>query len=135
MKINNQNGMALVATLFFAVVLYALSGIFILATMHEKETVRKETELTRAFYTAHSGAQQALGQLDVLINDFLLDTISSAYPSGVVSFIVSRVAAGDGIGWLIYAVRENNVAVLTLNGEQAEYSDSGTINGLNYQYD
>ena len=43
--------------------------------------------------------------------------------------------AGDGIGWLLYSVRDsNNVPVLTQNGDQAEFAANAAIGDNTYQY-
>src|SRR3989338_9311123 len=121
MKIQTNNrGVVFVGVLFFFVILFGLSAVFALRTVNEANRARVEREEAVAFYAAEGAGQTALRDMDTLINNYLLTTISSSTPSGVVSYANSKVASGDGIGWLVYAVRNNNVAVLTQNGEQAE---------------
>jgi hypothetical protein len=131
---NNNHGMAMVGVLLFFVVLIGLSAVFILRSVNEANRARIERQEAIAFYAAQGAEETALNQLNTLINDYLLNTISSSTPSGVVSFANSKVGSGDGIGWLTYAVRNNNVAVLTQNGDQAEYTQSSTMGGANYTY-
>ena len=131
---NNESGIALITTLFFVLILYGLSSVFILSAVNEIRTAKLDREKTKTFYVAQGGAQVALDQLDTMVNNYLLTTISNAAPSGVIGYANARVAAGDGIGWLVYAVRNNNVPVLTQNGEQAEYSGEGVLGGRTYQY-
>lgn len=133
-RFHNNRGAAMVISVFFMVVLYALSGIFVLRAVHDNQMARVERESSKAFYAAQAGAEAALYQLDVLINTYLMNTISSASPSGVISYAASKVASGNGVEWLTYAVRNNNVAVLTENGEQAEYAGSGALQTGSYAY-
>ncbi|MBU1997820.1 MAG: DUF4900 domain-containing protein, partial [Candidatus Omnitrophica bacterium] len=134
MRNDNNKGMALIGTMYFAVILYAISGMFALRVINENNLTRIEKTSSKSFYAAQSGAEEALRQLDSLINTDLSDTIYNASPSGVVSFAQNQVNAGDGLGWLVYAVRRNNVAQLAQDGDQAEYTQSGTIDGANYNY-
>ena len=124
----------MILTLFFMIVLLGLSSVFVLRAVNENRIAGIELENTKAFYAAQGGNQAGLNQVDTLINNYLQTTITSANPSGVISNATSKVASGDGIGWLIYAVRNNNVPVLTQNGEQAEYAQSGTLGNINYTY-
>ena len=140
-KLKNNKGMALMMTLFFTVIFYGLTASFMLAVVNETKMARIDRENTKVFYTAQAAGQTALNQLNTLINNYLLNTISAANPNGVVSFATSQVSSGDGIGWLAYAVRDPdpdsqtyNLPVLTVNGDQAEYSSTGTIGDLGYQY-
>ncbi|MDO8580199.1 MAG: DUF4900 domain-containing protein [Candidatus Omnitrophota bacterium] len=121
-KLKNEKGMALILTLLFSVILYALSGIFLLRVVNESNMARVERETTKSFYAGQAASQAAVRQLNILINDFLTNTILNSDPSGVISYATGKVASGDGIGWLVFAVRDNNAPVLTPNGEQAEYT-------------
>ena len=133
-RLKNNRGVAFVATLLFAVVLYALSGVFLLRAVHENNMARMERSKMASFYSSQAGAHAALEMMDTLMNQYLLNTISAASPSGVISFANSKVNSGDGMGWLTYAVRHNNNPVLTVNGDQAEYSQSGAAGAANYTY-
>lgn len=134
MRLKNEQGVALIFSLFTVVILVSLSSLFVVRTVNEKNITAIERETDKSLYAAVGGAQAGLKALDHLINDLLTNTIASASPSGVVSYASGKVASGDGIGWLLYAVRENNVAVLTQNSDQAEYAQNGTLGGHNYQY-
>ncbi len=134
MRLSEQKGMAIIMGLFFVVFIFGLTGLFLLASVHENNLAVIDREMAKAFYAANGAVQVALKQVDVLINDFLWDTISQASPSGVVNFALTKVASGDGIGWLVYAVREEGAQRLTQNGEEALYSDTGTIGNNSYQY-
>ena len=134
MRNNNNKGMALIGTMYFAVILYAISGMFALRVINENNLTKIERTTSKSFYAAQGGAEEALRQLDILINTNLSDTIYNASPSGVISYAQSKVNTGDGLGWLVYAVRNNNVAQLAQDGDQAEYTQAGTIDGANYNY-
>jgi len=134
-RLKNENGAAIIIALFFMVILYGLSGIFLLRVINEAKMARVERESAKAFYSAQGAAQTAVDQLDVLINTDLKNTISSANPNGVISYTSSEVNSGDGIGWLIYAVRDGNGgALLAQDGDEASYSGSGTLGEGAYQY-
>lgn len=126
--------MALVISLLFLVILFGFSGALMLKVFHETKWTRISILQNQALYAGWGGGRAGLDQLDVLINDYLLNTIVASNPSGVTSLAKSRVASGDGISWLVYSVRNNNVPVLTQNGEQAEFSGSGTLGNATYQY-
>ncbi|MBI5150810.1 MAG: DUF4900 domain-containing protein [Candidatus Omnitrophica bacterium] len=133
-KLANNRGAALVIVLFLMVIFLFLSDIFVLMTLHERNMADVERESAKAFYAAQGGAQSGLNGLDNLINNFLNNTIASSNPSSVIGYTTGRVNSGDGIGWLAYSVRNNNVPVLTQNGDQAEYSANGTAGDNTYQY-
>ncbi len=135
MRLSSERGMAIIMALFFLLFVFGLTGLFLLAAVHENNMATLDREMTRAFYTANGAAQVALKQVDTLINDFLMDTISMAAPSGVLSFSMSKVSSKDGLGWLVYSVRDNNVGVLTQDGEQAMYYGGGSFGNKPYQYE
>lgn len=134
MRRNSEKGAALIITLFVMITLVSLSSLFILRTVHENRMAKMERDIAKSFYASQGSAQVALESLDNLINNFLLNTITNAAPSGVVSSVNSYYSSGDGIGWLLFSVRDDNVPVLAQNGEQAEYTRSGLLNNFNYQY-
>lgn len=134
MKMNNQNGAALLMSLFFVVVLIGIQAAFVFNVVHESQMARIEREQTKTFYASQGGIQAALEELNELINTDLKNTIASASPSGVINTAKSKVSSSDGIGWLVYAVRNNNVAQLSQNGEEALYTATGTIDGNTYNY-
>ncbi len=112
----------MVMALFFTVILLSISEIFLLRVVNENKMVIKEREIQKTFYADQAVSQLAINQLNTFINTDLMDTIRNADPNSIVSYTSGRVNAGDGIGWLIYAVRNNNNPMLTQNGDQAEYS-------------
>lgn len=124
----------MIIVLFIMVVLLFLSNIFVLRAVHERNMANRERETAKAFYAAHGGTQAALQQLDTLINDYLNNTIAGANPSSVITSTTGYVNSADGVGWLVYAVRDNNVPVLLVNGSQAEYSANAAIGDNTYQY-
>ena len=132
----NECGAALIIVLFVMTVLLGLGNIFVMRTINERNITNREREAAKAFYAAHGGTQAGLDGLDNLINNFLNNTIASSNPSSVISYTTGRVAAGDGIGWLVFSARDNNnVPVLTQNGDQAESTVNSTAIGDNsYQY-
>ena len=131
----DKHGAALIIVLFVMTVLLALSNIFVARTINERNITNREREAAKAFYAAHGGTQAGLDGLDNLINTLLNNTIASANPSNVISFTTNYVNAGDGIGWLLYSVRDdNNAPVLAQNGDQAEYTANATIGDNTYQY-
>ena len=131
----NNRGAALVIVLFVMTVLLGLGDIFVVRTINERNMTNRERENAKAFYAAHGGTQAGLDGLDNLINNFLNNTIASSNPSSVISFTTNYVNANDGIGWLVYSVRDlSNNPVLTQNGDQAEYSANAAIGDNTYQY-
>ncbi len=133
---SNNHGAALVIVLFVMTVLLGLGNVLVMRTIGERNMTNRERETAKAFYAAHGGTQAGLDGLDNLINNFLNNTIASSNPSSVIAYTTGRVNAGDGIGWLLYSVRDsNNTPVLTQNGDQAEYTINSTAIGDNaYQY-
>lgn len=130
----NQKGAALIFTLYTMVVFLSLGALFAARTIHEKNMTAVERQVTASTSAANGGVHAGLKELNTLINTYLNDTISNSNPNGVVSYTQGRVASGDGIGWLIYSVRNNNTPVLTQNTDQAEYGQNGTIGDATYQY-
>jgi len=134
MKLNNNKGFALVFTLLFVTVILAVQGVFVFSVIQETRMATVEREQAKTFYAAQGGANAALEKLGILINTDLRNTIAAASPSGVITYAKGRVSAKDGIGWLVYGVRESNLPVLTQDGEQATYPGSGALGGTNYSY-
>lgn len=133
-KLDNNQGVAMVAALVFTVVLIGIAEVFVLRAIHESKQARIEREQAMTFHSAQGASELAIQQLDVLINDYLQNTILNSSPSGVITYTNSKVNSGQGIEWLVFSVRNNNVPVLAQNGDQAEYSQSGTVGNKNYTY-
>lgn len=132
---SNNRGAALVIVLFVMTVLLGLGNVLVVRTIGERNMTNREREAAKAYYAAHGGTQAGLDGLDNLINNFLNNTIASSNPSSVIAYTTGRVNSGDGIGWLVYSVRDsNNVPVLTQNGDQAEYTANAAIGDNTYQY-
>lgn len=131
---NTQKGAALLGTMFFMVILLGLTQIILVASTNESRLARQEVAVNQAFQVAQSGVQAALLQMDVLINTYLQNTIVASNPSGVVTYAQARVNDGDGITWLVYATRDNNVSVLTQSGEEAYYSQNAALENGSYSY-
>ena len=132
---SNNHGAALIIVLFVMTVLLGLGNIFVMRTINERNITNREREAAKAFYAAHGGTQAGLDGLDNLINNFLNDTIASSNPSSVISYTTGKVNSGDGIGWLVYSVRDaGNNPVLTQNGDQAEFAANAAIGDNTYQY-
>ncbi|MBF0331399.1 MAG: DUF4900 domain-containing protein [Candidatus Omnitrophica bacterium] len=129
-----QRGVAMVLALMIVVNLGILEAAFISRTISGIQMSAVEKEHTKALYATIGGSNLALKMVNTLINGYLQTTILSASPSGVASDAKARVNSGDGIGWLVNAVRLNNTAVLTLNGEEASYAASGSVGGVPYAY-
>lgn len=130
----NNKGSAMLTTLYVSVIIVGISGLFLSRSINATNAFRKGLDMSKALYCANAGAQDALSSIDTLINDYLYTTIISANPSGVINYTNTRVNQGDGIGWLVYSVRSNNIPVLTVDGDQAGFTGSGTAGGLNYQF-
>jgi len=113
-----------------------MRGIIEGHTVHENKMATIERETDKSLYAAHGGIQAALNQLDSLINTSLTNTISNANPSSVINYTQSRVASDDGIGWLLFSVRDSsNNPLLVQNTDLAEYSQNSTSLGdYIYQY-
>jgi hypothetical protein len=134
MKKGNQEGAALIGALFFMTILLGLSQVILVVSFNESKLARNEVAANQAFQVAQSGAQVALAQMDILINNFLQTTVAQSSPSGVVTYAQARVNDGNGITWLVYCTRDNNVAVLTQNGEEAYYTQSAALDNGDYSY-
>ncbi len=134
MKLHAQQGSMYIYTLGVFFTIASISGIFLLRSVNASKSTQIATSSLKAYIVGQGAAQAALRQVDTLINSYLLTTLSNTSPSGVINYATSKVASGDGIGWLVYSTRNNNVAVLTQNGEQAEYSGSGTLATGTYQF-
>ncbi len=132
--LNNRSGVAMMMALLVVVNLVVLESAFVMQSIQGARMASLEKDRLKTFYAAQGGAEAALKEVDTLINGYLQDTILAANPSGVATDAKAKVNAGDGIGWLVYAVRNNNTAVLAQDGEEALYSSSGTIGGMPYQY-
>ncbi len=130
----NRSGVAMMMALLVVVNLIILESAFVMRTIQGARMASVERDRLKTFYAAQGGAEAALKEVDTLINGYLQDTILAASPSGVAADAKAKVNAGDGIGWLVYAVRNNNTAVLAQDGEEALYSSSGTVGGMSYQY-
>lgn len=135
MKLNNENGVALVISLFVVVVLLGFSGVFLLRTIHESYIAQKELDMAKSFYIAEGGAKVALDGLDTLINNYMLNTVNGTNPSTLVSQTTSYVSNNDGIGFLINYVENGGSPALTLNGTAAEYLQSAALGNGQYQYE
>ena len=135
-KLNNEKGVALILALFIMVVLLGLSTIFVLRAAHESNVTKITRIATKAFYLADAGSQMSLDEMDTLINNYLQNTILNSNPQNIVNYAKAQVTAGDGLVWLQNGVRNNGVQVLTLNGNQAEYTvDATDLAGGTYQID
>jgi len=135
MKLNNERGVALVISLFVIVVLLGFSSVFILRTMHESNIAQKELDMAKSFYIAEGGSRIALDGLDNLINNFMLNTVNATNPSTLVSQTANYVSNNDGVGFLIDFVENGGTPALTLNGVDAEYTQTAALGNGNYQYD
>jgi len=135
MKINNQDGVALIISLFVVVVLLGLSSVFILRTIYESNIAQRELDMAKSFYIAEGGSKAALDGLDTLINTYMLNTVNATNPSTLVSQTTNYVANDDGIGFLINYVKNSGATVLTLNGVDAEYSQTSALGNGTYQFE
>lgn len=131
---SNHKGSAMLTTLYVSVIIIGISGLFLSRSINAGNAFRKGLDMSKALYCANAGAQAALSTIDTLINDYLYTTISSANPSGVINYTNARVNQGDGLGWLVYSVRSSNTPVLTVDGDQAGFTGSGTAGDLSYQF-
>jgi hypothetical protein len=132
--INNERGVTLMIGLMLVIVLVPLTGVIVLRTVNESVMVKKNQDMTKAFYVAEAGSQAGLEQLDTLINTQLFTTINAMNPASVISNAQSNL--NDGVQFLIVMVKDNGVAQLTLNDAQAEYASANTSFGNGtYQYD
>lgn len=135
-QLNNEKGVALVITLLVMVVLVVFGGMFLLRTINEWNTANRERRMAHAFYIAEGAGDAGLFKLDELINTHMLNTINATNPQLVSNKASQYVAAGDGLGFLILAVKDGGISQFTLNGTQAEYSEPLTNFGNgNYEFD
>lgn len=130
----NKRGVAMIMALLVVVNLIVLEAAFVIRSIEGVRMASLEKDRLKTFYAAQGGAEAGLKMVDTLINGYLQDTILAASPSGVASDAKAKVNAGDGTGWLVYAVRNNNTAVLAQDGQEALFSSSGTIGSAPYQY-
>ncbi len=135
MRLNNERGVALIISLFIVVVLLGFSSVFILRTIHESRIAQKELDMAKSFYIAEAGAKAALDGLDTLINNYMLNTVNATNPSTLVSQTTSYVSSNDGVGFLIAFVENGGSPALTLNGVDAEYTQTASLGSGSYQYD
>lgn len=134
--LKNNQGIALVFTLFAFVLMTALGNLFLVRTVNEAKMTQRDSHVAKAFYVAEGGARVGIDALDNLINNYLLNTIANSNPNSVISLTTTYVNNDDGVGWLLYSVRDdNNVPVLLQDGIQAVYSGSGSLGTETYQYD
>jgi len=133
-SLRKQNGSALVIGLFVTVFLIGFGTMFIMSVQHENQMTIRMREESKAFYAAQGGANAGFDALDNLINNYLRNTVSNANPNSLAGYTQGRVSSGDGLGWLLYAVRDNNNPVLIQNGEEAQYSQTATLGENSYQY-
>lgn len=128
-KLHNNKGIALVISLLVSIVLIALSSIFVLRTVNESYTAKRQRDMLKTFGIAEGAAENGFDTLNTLINTDLLTTISATNPSTVVSQTQSYVASSNGLGFLVAYVKNAGVPQLTLNGAQAEYDVATTALG------
>ena len=119
MTMNNEKGIALVMTLLIVVVLIVLGSVFTLRTINEWAAASAERRQTQAFYLAEGGAHAGLDQIDTLINNYMLNTISASNPQVVISTTQNYVASGDGLGFLDNYVEDGGTPQLTISGSEA----------------
>lgn len=140
MNLNNKKGVIFIFMLFAMVLLISFGSIFILRTVNENKMAKVERERAKSFYIAEGGSQEALNGLNNLVNNYMFNTINNYNPSSLISITQNYAGSpnSDGVGFLVLMARDPEApddAILTINGEQAEY-DSGSINfgSGNYQY-
>ncbi len=126
MRRNNEQGIALVATLFILVILIGFSASFIMRTVSESNLSKVERESVKSLYLSEAGTQTALKQVYTLINNNLQNTILGTNPSTIITKANTYVASSDGVGFLVYFTKNAGTALLTLNGTQAEYTLNAT---------
>jgi len=135
MRINNERGVTLAITLLVVIVLITLGAVFILRVVNERNVVEYEQRSAKAFYIAEGGVNAALETLDNLINTDMLNTVSNTNPQYIGNKAKQYVNAGDGLGFLILACRNNNTPQFVLNGTQAEHTVGSTnLGDGDYQY-
>lgn len=134
MDLNSKNGFALAFTLYIVTVLMILSSAFVLRTANERRLAAKEIDLAKSFYLAEAGSEIGLERLNTLINDYLDNTINAANPVLISRDASTAYTSRDGLGFLVDYVKNNNAAVLTQNGAQAEYVLNSSLGSGSYQY-
>jgi hypothetical protein len=136
----SQRGVAMAIALLLVVNFGILEAAFVAGTIQGARMAAVEKARSRSFYGAQAGAEAGLKMVDTLINNYLQTTILSASPSGVVADAKARVNSGDGIGWLVNAVRNDTDGdglkdlVLALDGDQSIYIFSDATNTTDYDH-
>ncbi|MBZ0166646.1 MAG: DUF4900 domain-containing protein [Candidatus Omnitrophica bacterium] len=135
MKLQSEKGAALIISLFIVVVLLGLSTVFVLRSIYESRVAQRELDMAKSFYLAEGGSKAALQGLDILVNDYMANTVNATNPSTLVSQTTVYVANNDGVGFLIDYVENAGTPALVLNGTDAEYSQTAAFGSGTYQYD
>lgn len=129
MPIKNRNGAALILALMVVTVLIIFGGIFVLSSVNEYNATARERKLAEAFSLAEAGGEAGFNKLDELINMYMMNTVNQTNPQVVGNKAKQYVTANDGLGFLILAVRDSGVQLLTLDGDKATYAQSATSFG------
>lgn len=135
MNLNNERGAALIISLFIVTVLLGLSSVFVLRSIYESNIAQRELDMAKSFYYAEGGSKAALQGLDVLINDYMMNTVNATNPSTLVSQTTTYVASNDGIGFLYDFVEDGGAPALTINGALAEYTQTAAMGSGQFLYD
>ncbi len=136
MRLNQEKGSALLATMFLSVIMLTYSGLFLLRTVQEKNMVTKDQQATQSFYVSESGMNDALYSLNQLINVNLRDTVRSTQPQRIGNQAAAYANSNDSLGFLVDFAEINNAEQFTLSADGTEAVNSNTVNFANgtYQY-
>jgi len=136
MRLNNQKGVALAITLLVILVLLALSSIFILRTVNERHSVRRENQFKQALYMADGGAEAGLEQINTIINTYMSDTVNATNPQTISNAAQSAVSSGDGLGFLSSYALLAGSPQFTVTGAEATHmlATPVSVDGKTYSY-
>ncbi len=124
MSMKNQNGAALILALMVVAVLLIFGGIFVLTSVNEYNATLRENKLAEAFAVAEAGGEAGFHKLDELINTHMLNTVNQTNPQKVGNHAKQYVTANDSLGFLSLYVKDGGVDLLTIDGDEATYTQS-----------
>jgi len=137
--VNDAKGVALVATLFFILLLLALSSVVVLTSVTERQMIEKETLEAKLFYVSEAGVNYGIDDLDRMINTDLKNEINGVNPQVVANKAGSYVSMDDALGFLVeFAVDDQGDEYFILNEDETEAKNVSSNTALgdgSFQYD
>jgi hypothetical protein len=132
-RIAGEGGIALVATLLVVVLIAAVVAAAVNAAMSVTRSANADYYSTRAFYAAEAGAEHALAQVELALQDgFLSDgELADIAPPPLEGFDFTEfVVVKDGT-WDLYAITQN--IIVTSRATDLTGAHSGVVVGAQAQ--